>query len=147
MVLDRLTPLDREGSHAFAGAVTDWTDVVRHTVEQANNGVVSGYGIEVDGSYTYDGTLLFRVVTQEDQALPDLASFSFQRGTIQAPSPTVVWLRPAMSFALQAKRTTAVGATFTVKARLVGSYWPSVVTLDSVTNHRNAALARAPRVE
>lgn len=127
-------PIDLSARVTLPAAASDvWAPVVNLTLEPGLRAVVNAYGFDInDPAYTYDGSILFRLVLNGN-AIPSLANIKEHRGTVAQPRSTFILLKNAGDLlSLQVRRASAGAGAVTVDGAMVGWTWhPTIATDDS----------------
>lgn len=108
---------------AFAPGV--WTTAISYTVPPGQRVRVTDYGVNVlDATYSYNGSLLFRIQVNGINKYPNLADWSIQRGSIVLPRSTVINLVEDDVLTFQVRRQILwAGAPQDVDFCFVGYTW------------------------
>lgn len=122
-------PIDLSATYTLPAAAGDYTTVVSFTVPSGRWARISGYGVDVDGGFTYDGSILWRL-TVNGLAVPTLSDWGQHRGTIAIPRKTFFLAKEDQTIAFQVKRATAAGGTNAVTMALIGWTWVMRKTYD-----------------
>lgn len=115
---------------AFAPGV--WTTAITYVVPPGQRVRITNYGVNVlDPTYSYNGSLLFRIQVNGINKYQDLADWSIQRGTIVQPRSTVMNLVEDDVLTFQVRRELLwAGAPQDVDFCFVGYTWQPRHTFD-----------------
>ncbi len=115
-------PIDLSATFADPGTVmTDYMSVVSFIVPAGRWARFDGYGVDVSGGYTYDGSLLWRI-TRNGLDVPTLAGWGEHRGTIAIPRKTFIVAPQDILVSFDVQRVIA-GAACNVAMALKGWTW------------------------
>jgi hypothetical protein len=116
-------PLDLSTTITLPAAASPvWTPMLTYKSPPGRYARIAGYGVDVDGSFTYDGSILFRLL--KNGADPGgLTDWGEHRGSVIRPRWTFIILPEDQVITLQCRRAVAAGAPSRVSAALVGWSW------------------------
>lgn len=116
-------PIDFSARRSVPAAVeADYTNVISYRVPPGRWARISGYGVDVDGSYTYDGSLVWRIQVN-GYNVPSLADWAQHRGSIIQPRETFFLVPEGQLVTFAVKRAVAAGGASNVDMALVGWTW------------------------
>ena len=116
-------PVDLSENYTLPAAVNvDYTDVISYTAPQGRWARIDGYGVEVDGAFTYDDSILWRIAVS-GLNIPTLYDWGQQRGTIAIPRKTFVIVPQGQTVVFSVRRAVAAGGTNVVTMALKGWTW------------------------
>lgn len=115
-------PIDLSKTVALAGAVSGYQTVLTYTAAPGRYGRISGFGVDVDNSYAYNGTLLWRLLLNGVDP-GGLTDWGEHRGSVIQPRSTVIIVPEGQTVVFQVKRDVAAGGVFNVAMAMVGWTW------------------------
>jgi len=83
------TPVDLSGTLALPAAAGPYQTVLTLRVPPGRWARIAGYGVDVDGNFTYDGSILWRI-RKNGINVPDLADWGQHRGSVVQPRETFI---------------------------------------------------------
>jgi hypothetical protein len=115
------TPVDLSQSVIVPAAVGVDVDVLTYYAPEGRSIRISGYGVDVDGGYTYDGSLLW-TIKKNGAIVETLGNWAQHRGSVAKPRDTFILLngddKDQITFSV--RRAVAAGGPSTVAMCLVG---------------------------
>ena len=114
--------VDLSGTVSIPAAVGQWTTVCAYTPPPGYEMRLANYGLDVDGGYTYDGSLLWRI-TVNGLAVPSLSGFAEHRGSLANPRSTYAIVLEDQPVHFDVMRTVASGGANVVTMALGGWSW------------------------
>ncbi len=116
-------PVDLSSTVVLPAAVSvDYTTVLTYKVPSGLYARFDGYGVDVDGSFTYDGSILWQI-TVNGLMVPTLGGWGEHRGTIAIPRKTFIVVPQDQTIAFGVRRAVAAGGTNSVVMALKGWTW------------------------
>ncbi len=114
------TPVDLSADVTLAGAAGAYQTVIEYYAPPGRRIRIDGYGVDVDGGFTYDSSILWRV-QKNGNNVETLADWGQHRGSIIQPRNTFILLNgdDGDKITFQVKRAVA-GASFVVTMCLTG---------------------------
>jgi hypothetical protein len=127
-------PIDLSNTVTIAAAVSPtWTTIVEYEVQDGSAARISGYGVTAESGYTYDGSILFRIVV--DDAPVGLSNWAEQRGSVVQPRETFINLpKVGQTVKFQARRAVLAASPTDVTAALVGWTYRPLRRMDGPAN-------------
>lgn len=116
------TPIDLSAQVTLAGAAGDYQTVLTYTAPPGRWARIQAYGVDVDGSFTYNGSILWRLQLQNVN-VQSLADWGQHRGSLIQPSETFVLVPQGQTITFQVKRAVAAGGPNQVAMVLKGYTW------------------------
>ena len=124
------TPVDLSGQVTVPAIVTPYLPVISFRAPPGRWVRISGYGEDVNGNYTYDGSLLWQI-SKNGQPVQTISDFAEHRGTVIRPRDTFILLNgnngdsngggDLITFSV--RRAVAAGAPNQVSMALIGWSW------------------------
>ncbi len=114
-------PIDLSDTYAQSGAVADYVNVISFKMPQGRWGRIDGYGFDVDGHYTYNGDLLWRI-TVDGLVVPTLGGWAEHRGTIAIPRKTFIIVEEDQTVMFDVARVVA-GPAYNIAMAIKGWTW------------------------
>ncbi len=124
------TPIDLSARFVLPAVVTPYTTVLRFAVPPGRWARIDGYGVDVDGAFTYDNSILWRI-RKNGIDVPYLADWGQHRGSVIEPRDTFILgngdigssngMGEVITFEVQ--RAIAAGAPSNVDMVLTGWTW------------------------
>ena len=115
------TPVDLSAAVSVPAAVGSAIDVITLYAPPGRSIRISGYGVDVDGAYTYDGSLLWSI-KKNGANVESLGDFAQHRGSVSKPRDTFILLNgddnDQITFSV--RRAVAAAGASTVSMCLVG---------------------------
>ncbi len=114
--------IDLSATISLPGAVGPYQTVIEYTAEPSRYGRISGYGADVAGGFTYDGSILWRILINGGPA-PSLTGWAEHRGSLTEPASTFLIVPMQQTVMFQVRRAVAAGSPSTVAMVLKGWDW------------------------
>lgn len=114
--------VDLSAVYTLPAAAGAYTTVVTYTVPNGRWMRINGYGVDVSGGFTYDGSILWNIQVNGLQ-VNTLGDWGVHRGTIAIPRQTYIIVKENQRIDFQVKRATAAGGTNDVTMMLKGYMW------------------------
>jgi hypothetical protein len=115
--------IDESDTVLMAAAVTPYQTVLEYTAPPSRYGFVNAYGFDVqDPTYTYDGTLQWRMVLN-GVPVQSLLDFGEHRGSMVQPAKTFIVVPMGQKLQFQIQRTLAAGGALSVAMKFKGWDW------------------------
>lgn len=114
--------IDLSDQVSLPGAVSPYQTVLSYIAPPSRYGRISAYGFDVDGGYTYDGTIQWRMLLN-GVPVQDLLDIVEHRGSMVQPAETFIIVPMAQQLFFQVRRTAAGGGTFNVNMKIKGWDW------------------------
>ncbi len=114
--------IDLSGQVTLPGAISGYQTVLSYIAPPSRYGRISAYGFDVDGGYSYDGTLQWRMLLN-GVPVQDLLDIVEHRGSMVQPAETYIIVPMAQQLFFQVRRTVAAGGTFNVNMKIKGWDW------------------------
>lgn len=115
-------PIDLSANYVLPAAVGPYASVLSFIVPSGRYARINGYGVQVGGGFTYDGSILWRI-TVNGLAVPSLLDWGEQRGTIAIPRQTFIVVPQDQKISFDVRRAVAAGGTSDVTMALKGWTW------------------------
>lgn len=116
------TPIDLSARYTLAAAAGAYNTVLTYTAPPGRWARISAYGVDVDGSFTYDGSILWQIKLN-GQPVQDLFDWGQHRGSLIQPSETFILVPQGQTVEFQVRRASAAGGTSDVDMVLKGWSW------------------------
>lgn len=114
--------IDESARYSLPATAGDFTTVLSYKAPPSRYGLVNGYGFDVDGSFTYDGSIAWRFVLN-GTPVPSLVNILNHRGSMVQPSETFIVVPMDQTLQFQVKRVTAAGGASLVDMKFKGWDW------------------------
>lgn len=115
-------PVDLSGQVSLGAGVSGYQTVLSFTAPDGRWARIDGYGVDVDGGYTYDGSILWRI-RLNGQNVQSLYDWGEHRGTIIQPRKTIIVVPQGQTVDFQVRRAVASGGANLVTMAMVGWTW------------------------
>ncbi len=123
-------PVDLSANYTLAAAVSaDYVTVLSYKVPSGRWARFDGYGVDVDGGFTYDGSILWNIRVN-GLSVNTLRDWGQQRGTISIPRKTFIIVKEDQTIDFQVMRAAAAGGDNEVTMALKGWTWITRRTYD-----------------
>jgi hypothetical protein len=117
-------PIDQSAQYTLPAAVGAYVTPtgMSYTAPNGRYGRVEAYGFDVDGSFTYDGSILWRLVLN-GSPVQSLLDISNHRGSMVQPSSTFIIVPQGQTLQMQVRRAVAAGGDSLVDMKFKGWDW------------------------
>lgn len=115
-------PIDLSTTVNVAAAAGAYQTVLSYTAPPGRYARISGYGFDVDGAYTYNGSLLWRLLLQGTLA-GGMDPWAEHRGSIIQPRSAFIIVPEGQTLLFQVQRAVAAGGPSAVQMCLTGWTW------------------------
>lgn len=115
-------PVDLSANYTLPAAAGDYVTVLSYKVPSGRWARFDGYGVEVDGGFTYDGSILWNIQVN-GLSVNTLRDWGQQRGTIAIPRKTFILVKEDQLIEFQVKRASAALDVNVVTMALKGWTW------------------------
>lgn len=124
------TPIDQSARFSLPAAVGNYQTVITYRVQPGRWARISGYGVDVDGAFTYDGSILWQIA-KNGIPVQDLFDWGEHRGSVIRPRETFITGNGDNGtnqgsgdvFTFSVRRAIAAGAPSIINMALVGWTW------------------------
>lgn len=120
------TPIDLSAQIVLPAAAGSYIPAITFSVSPGRWARISGYGVDVDGGFLYDGSILWRI-TKNGVNVETLADWAQHRGSVIQPRDTFILgdgnTAGGDTFQFEVRRAVTAGAPSTVNMALVGWTW------------------------
>jgi hypothetical protein len=115
-------PIDLSARYTLPAAVTPYVTVLSFTVPPGRWARIDGYGVDVDGAFTYDGSILWRLQVN-GQNVPSLYDWGQHRGSLTLPRQTFFLVPEGQIVTFQVSRAIVALGTSEVDMVMKGWTW------------------------
>ncbi len=120
------TPIDLSALFVLPAVVGAYTTVISYRASPGRWARISGYGVDVDGAFAYDDSILWRV-TKNGNPVPTLSDWGQHRGSIANLRDTFILLNGDLNegeiVTFDVRRAVAAGGPSNVSMALHGWTW------------------------
>ncbi len=114
--------IDKSVRYVLPAGITAYVPVIRFTSPPGRAARISAYGVDVDGSFTYDDSILWQL-TLNGQPIQDLYDWGLHRGSLIQPSSTFIVVPEGQTITFEVRRAVAALVSSNVDMVLKGWTW------------------------